>query len=182
MNKMCSGMDFDHRYYMGLAMDQARAAQAMDEVPVGAVVVDSRGEVIARAHNETIVRNDPSAHAEMLALRRAASKIQNYRLLGTSLYATVEPCVMCMGAVIHARVKRVVFGAPDPNWGAVGSIYDFSRDTRFNHLPEIIPGVCADQCRRLMRDFFALKRASGSPHRRSALSATQSVKKNKPVL
>lgn len=155
-------MDLDHPYFMELALDQARAAQGMDEVPVGAVVVDSQGVVIASAHNETVVRSDPSAHAEMLALRRAASRIQNYRLLGTSLYATVEPCVMCMGAIIHARVKRVVFGAPDPKWGAVGSIYDFSKDARFNHQPEIISDVCADQCRRLMRDFFALKRSSGS--------------------
>jgi tRNA(adenine34) deaminase len=156
--KRLLNMDFDHRYFMKLALDQARAAQSIDEVPVGSLVVDAQGRMISRAHNETITRCDPSAHAEMLALRRAATKIQNYRLLGTTLYATVEPCVMCMGAIVHARVARVVFGAPDPKWGAVGSIYDFSKDARFNHQPDILRGVYADQCRQLMRDFFARKR------------------------
>ena len=153
-------MGFDHQYYMDMALDEARQAEKMDEVPVGALVVDSDGSIISSAHNETIRRCDPSAHAEMLALRRAATKIQNYRLLGTTLYVTVEPCVMCMGAAIHARVAQVVFGAPDPKWGASGSIYDFSKEMRLNHQPEVISGIQADQCRRLMRDFFVRKRSS----------------------
>ena len=148
----------DHHQYMQLAVEEALAAGAIDEVPVGALVVGGDGEVLARAHNETISRCDPSAHAEVLALRRAANQIQNYRLLGTTLYVTVEPCVMCMGMVVHARVARVVFGAPDPKWGALGSLYDFSKDARFNHHPEIVAGIYADQCRQLMRDFFVRKR------------------------
>ncbi len=155
-------MDFDHRYYMDIALDEARQADKIDEVPVGAVVVESNGSIISRAHNETILRCDPSAHAEMLALRRAATKIQNYRLLGTTLYVTVEPCVMCMGAAIHARVAQVVFGTPDPKWGAAGSIYDFSKEMRLNHQPEMISGIRADQCRQLMRDFFVRRRSSGA--------------------
>jgi tRNA(adenine34) deaminase len=148
----------DHARYMQLAIEEARAAEKKDEVPVGALVVDEEGMVVARAHNQTITRCDPCAHAEMLAVRSAAKQIQNYRLLGTSLYVTVEPCVMCMGAIVHARVARVVFGAPDPKWGALGSLYDFSQDARFNHHPEVVAGVCADQCRELMRDFFVRKR------------------------
>jgi tRNA(adenine34) deaminase len=158
------GMDLDHCYFMDLALTEARAGQAMDEVPVGALVVDAHGRILSRAHNETISRCDPSAHAEMLALRRAASQIQNYRLLGTTLYVTVEPCVMCMGAAIHARVAQVVFGALDPKWGAAGSIYDFSKEKRLNHSPEVVSGIRADQSRQLMRDFFACKRSSGLPN------------------
>jgi tRNA(adenine34) deaminase len=151
-------MIHDHHHYMCLAIAQARKAESIDEVPVGAVVVCADGDILAGACNQTIARNDPSAHAEMLALRLAAEQIQNYRLLGTTLYVTVEPCVMCMGMAIHARVSRVVFGAPDPKWGALGSLYDFSKDTRFNHRPKITAGICADQCSRLMRDFFMKKR------------------------
>ena len=151
-------MNHDHQFYMQMAIGQALKAQAIEEVPVGAVLLDASGQVLAAARNETITRCDPSAHAEILALRQAAERIGNYRLLASTLYVTVEPCVMCMGAIIHARVGSVVFGAPDPKWGALGSLYDFSADRRFNHQPEIVAGVCADQCRRLMRDFFARRR------------------------
>jgi tRNA(adenine34) deaminase len=147
-----------HEHYMQLAIEEARMAEKIDEVPVGALVVDAAGAVVARTHNETITRCDPSAHAEMLAVRSAAHQIQNYRLLGTTLYATVEPYVMCMGVIVHARVARVVFGASDPKWGALGSLYDFSQDARFNHHPDVVAGVCADQCRQLMRDFFVRRR------------------------
>ena len=150
--------DSTHQYFMQLALDQARLAQGMDEVPVGAVLIDASRRILAVAHNETITRNDPSAHAEILALRRAAQLIKNYRLLASTLYVTVEPCIMCMGAIVHARVGQVVFGAPDPKWGAGGSLYDFAQDHRLNHQPEIITGICADQCRLLMRGFFAQKR------------------------
>ena len=151
-------MDTEHVYFMEMAIKAAETAGTINEVPVGAVVVNISGQVIATAYNETIARCDPSAHAEMLALRRAARNIQNYRLLGTTLYATVEPCVMCMGAAVHARVSRVVFGAPDPKWGACGSIYDFSQNSRLNHRPDILAGVCMERCRDLMRDFFVRKR------------------------
>jgi tRNA(adenine34) deaminase len=151
-------MDPMHRHFMQIALDQARLAEAMDEVPVGAVLIDSAMRVLAMAHNETIARHDPSAHAEILALRGAAQQVQNYRLLASTLYVTVEPCIMCMGAIIHARVGQVVFGASDPKWGAAGSLYDFAQDHRLNHQPEIIAGICADECRALMRNFFAQKR------------------------
>ncbi len=151
-------MDSKHLNYMQQAIDEALKAQARDEVPVGALLVDESGQIISRAFNETITKCDPSAHAEMIALRRAARQVQNYRLLGTTLYVTVEPCVMCMGAIVHARVTRVVFGAYDPKWGAAGSLYDFSQDSRFNHQPDVIPGVCADRCREMMRNFFIRKR------------------------
>ncbi len=143
---------------MQLALDEALLAQQMDEVPVGAVLLDDSGRLLASTHNETITRCDPCAHAEILALRCAAERIQNYRLLACTLYVTVEPCVMCMGAIIHARVGQVVYGAPDPRWGALGSLYDFARDSRFNHQPEIVSGICAEQCRQLMRSFFAQRR------------------------
>ena len=151
-------MNADHSHFMGIALAEAETASRMDEVPVGAVIVDDAGQIIAKAHNETIARCDPSAHAEMLVLRRAAIKMENYRLLGTTLYVTVEPCVMCMGAAIHARVTKIVYGAPDPKWGACGSLYDFPRDKRFNHHPEILDGICRDRCRALIRNFFLNKR------------------------
>jgi tRNA(adenine34) deaminase len=144
--------------FMHLALKAARKAWAAGEVPVGALLVDRDGAILARGHNRTIGQCDPSAHAEMVALRKAARKLRNYRLLSTTLYVTVEPCVMCMGAIIHARVARLVFGAPDPKWGAAGSLYDFSGDMRLNHHPEIVGGVCLEECRALMRRFFAGKR------------------------
>lgn len=143
---------------MRLALREALKAQAEDEVPVGAVLVDAQQRVLARARNQTIKTCDPSAHAEMTVLRKAARKLGNYRLLSTTLYATIEPCVMCMGAIVHARVARIVFGAPDPRWGAAGSLYDFTRDSRFNHRPEIVSGVELETCRAVMRQFFQARR------------------------
>lgn len=140
------------------ALEEAKKAGQKDEVPVGAVVVTKKGKILSSAHNQVIGLCDPTAHAEILAIRKAASKIQNYRLLNTTLYVTVEPCIMCMGAIIHARISTVVFGAFDPKWGGAGSLYNFSDDTRLNHLPEIIPGICEDECKALMQDFFRSKR------------------------
>jgi tRNA(adenine34) deaminase len=148
-----------HALFMNMALEEAHKASNMEEVPVGAVMVDAHGVVLTRTHNRTIRDNDPTAHAEMLALRQAAGLQQNYRLLNTTLYVSVEPCVMCMGAIIHARVARVVFGAPDPRWGAAGSLYHFGEDRRFNHHPEIIGGILADECRNLIRDFFRSRRS-----------------------
>ncbi len=147
-----------HALYMQMALEEARKARDLEEVPVGAVLVDANSTVLARAHNRTIANNDPTAHAEILALRRAAGLVQNYRLLNTTLYVSVEPCVMCMGAIIHARVARVVFGAHDPKWGAAGSLYHFGEDQRFNHHPDIIGGILPDECRNLIRDFFQRRR------------------------
>jgi tRNA(adenine34) deaminase len=157
-------MEIDrHERYMRMALAEARKAWERQEVPVGAVVVDEAEAILARAHNRIITDSDPSAHAEMLALRQAAGAIRNYRLLNTTLYVSVEPCVMCMGAIIHARVARVVFGAHDPKWGAAGSLYHFSEDHRFNHHPDIIEGILADDCRDLMRAFFRLRRPKSDP-------------------
>lgn len=145
---------------MGLALDQAEAAGATGEVPVGAVLIDDSGKVITSSGNQVITRLDPTAHAEMNCLREAAAQIGNYRLLNTILYVTIEPCVMCMGALIHARVATIVFGATDPRWGGAGSIYDMAGDPRFNHHPQIISGVCEDRCRTLLQDFFRARRNS----------------------
>ena len=150
----------NHEHYMQLAIQQARKAELIEEVPVGAVIVDPEGGIVASAHNQTIIQSDPTAHAEVLVLRKAAAKLQNYRLLSTTLYATVEPCVMCMGAIVHARVQRVVFGVQDPKWGAAGSLYNFSEDTRLNHHPQVIGGICADECRTMLQRFFRSRRSS----------------------
>ena len=144
--------------YMQVALAEARIGAQKGEVPVGAVLVDEKGQMLARGHNRPIELNDPTAHAEILVLRSAAKKAMNYRLLNTSLFVTIEPCVMCMGAIIHARVKQVVFGARDLKWGAAGSIYNFAQDRRLNHQPEVVPGVCEAECRAILQNFFKAKR------------------------
>ena len=148
-----------HIEMMEVALKEAEKAQQKGEVPIGAVLVANNNQVLAAEHNRTIALNDPTAHAEILALRSAAAKVRNYRLLNTTLYVTVEPCPMCMGAAIHARISRVVFGTPDPKWGAAGSLYNFAQDRRFNHQTEIIEGICKNACKKLMQDFFREKRA-----------------------
>ena len=144
---------------MNLAISEAAAAFQEEEVPVGAVLISESGSVLASTHNQTISLSDPTAHAEILALRHAAKKIQNYRLLNTTLYVTVEPCMMCMGAIIHARVSRLVYGARDPKWGAAGTLYDFSADKRLNHRLDVIPGVCEIECREILQRFFRDRRS-----------------------
>jgi tRNA(adenine34) deaminase len=152
----------DHHRFMQLALEEARRAGSLQEVPVGAVLVSEGGEVLAAACNRTIAERDPSAHAEILALRAGGQKLQNYRLLNTTLYVTIEPCIMCMGAIVHARVARLVYGAADPKWGAAGTLYNVAADSRLNHQVDIIPGVCESECRRLIQDFFRAKRSAGS--------------------
>lgn len=151
-----------HTAYMKQALLQAECSFKKDEVPVGAVLISEKGEILSMEHNRPISMSDPTAHAEILALRKAAKQSMNYRLLNTTLYVTIEPCVMCMGAIIHARVKRVVFGAKDPKWGACGSLYDFSGDGKLNHRPEIVKGICEDECRDIIRRFFRDKRNAAS--------------------
>jgi tRNA(adenine34) deaminase len=151
-------MNLNYIKFMNLAIVEAKKAAENDEIPIGAVLVAENGELLSVAQNQTIARNDPTAHAEILALRSAAAKIGNYRLLNTMLYVTVEPCPMCMGAIIHARVAQVIFGTRDPKWGAAGSLYNFADDQRFNHQPEVIEGVCKDECKTLMQNFFREKR------------------------
>ena len=144
--------------FMELALDEAKKAGQMGEVPIGAILVAENGAVLSATHNQTIKKVDPTAHAEILALRQAAIKINNYRLLNTSLFVTVEPCLMCMGALVHARIKRIIYGVADPKWGAAGSLYNFSEDYRLNHRVQIINGVREKECRELMQAFFRAKR------------------------
>ena len=143
--------------YMRAALEQARAAGAVDEVPVGAVVVCA-GEIVGRGFNQPIGRRDPTAHAEIMALRDAAARIGNYRLPGCELYVTLEPCVMCSGAIMHARIARVVFGARDPKTGVAGSVLDLFAEPRLNHHATIEGGLLADDCGRMLSSFFAARR------------------------
>jgi tRNA(adenine34) deaminase len=152
------GLDPDAKA-MELALDEARAALAHGDVPIGAVVV-REGTVIARRHNERELTGDATAHAEILALRDAARVIGTWRLDGCVLYATLEPCPMCAGALLASRARRVVFGAPDPKAGACGSLYNVCADPRLNHEVEVTPGVLQERAAELLRDFFAGRRAA----------------------
>ncbi len=143
---------------MQRALEQARLAAAVDEVPVGAVLLDADGDLLASGHNQPIRAQDPSAHAEIVVLREGAKKLGNYRLPGTTLYVTVEPCTMCVGALVHARVGRVVYGATEPKTGAIESARRLFESGEFNHRPEIVGGVLADECAALLTEFFAAKR------------------------
>jgi tRNA(adenine34) deaminase len=145
-------------YYMGLALEEARVGLAASEVPVGAVLVGEGGEIMARTFNRPIGLSDPTAHAEILALRAGARLLGNYRLLGSSLYVTIEPCIMCLGALLQARVRRLVFGASDPKGGACVSLYRLPEDTRFNHRLEVTGGVREAECRELVQKFFKARR------------------------
>jgi tRNA(adenine34) deaminase len=148
----------DDSYWMAVALVEAARAEAAGEVPVGAVVILD-DKIIGRGHNAPIALNDPTAHAEILALRDAARQIGNYRLVGATLYVTVEPCLMCMGALVHARIHRLVFGCSDPKSGAAGSLYDIAGDTRLNHRLEVTAGVGAEESRALLQRFFHSLRA-----------------------
>ena len=145
-------------FFMGLALENAVEAAALDEVPVGAVLVDSEDVVLAASGNNCIAANDPTGHAEIHSLRAAAEKITNYRLVGTTMYVTLEPCGMCAVAMIQARVERIVFGATDPKAGGLQSIYRIGSDGRLNHSFIITGGVRADECSRLLKDFFQKRR------------------------
>jgi tRNA(adenine34) deaminase len=141
------------------ALAEARSAPDLGDVPIGAVVLDAEGRVIGRGHNEREAVADPTAHAEVLALRQAAEARGEWRLEGCTLVVTLEPCTMCAGAAVLSRVARVVFGAYDDKAGAVGSLWDVVRDRRLNHRPEVISGVLADECTILLQEFFASHRA-----------------------
>ena len=142
---------------MRRALAEAARGLKEDEVPVGAVVVRD-GKIIARAHNRPLHLNDPSAHAEILALRRAGRKLGNYRLSGCTLYVTIEPCAMCAGAIVHSRIERVVFGGFDPKAGASGSALTVLNHPKLNHNVEVLEGVLADDCASILREFFRRKR------------------------
>ena len=144
--------------FMQAALDQAEAARALGEVPIGAVIVLD-GEIVGRGYNLRETSNDPTTHAEMVAIRQAAEHIGHWRLLETTLYVTLEPCVMCMGAIILARIPRLVYACRDPRAGAVGSIYDFAQDERFNHKVEVTEGVLGEACSQMLSGFFKELRA-----------------------
>jgi tRNA(adenine34) deaminase len=145
------------RQFMEQALEQAQLAAIAGEVPVGAVIVRN-GVVLSKAFNKPITNHDPSAHAEMLALRQAALSEENYRLPGTTLYVTLEPCTMCAGAMLHARVDRIVYGAADPKTGAAGSVLDVFSSKQINHQTVIEGGMMSEECGQLLRDFFKERR------------------------
>ena len=152
-------------HFMRQALEQARHAWDLGEVPVGAVVVKD-GVVIARGYNQPIGKHDPTAHAEIVALRAAAEVLGNYRLPGCELYVTLEPCVMCSGAMLHARLAKVVYGATDPKTGACGSVVDLFGQEQLNHHTEVSGGVMAGECGAMLKSFFAARRAAAAAARR----------------
>ena len=146
---------------MALALERAREAEGHGDVPIGAVVARD-GEPLASAGNERELRRDPTAHAEILAIRAAAEALGGWRLPGTTLYVTLEPCAMCAGAIVLARIPAVVYGAPDPKAGAAGSVLDILREPALNHRPEVVGGVLEDECAALLRGFFVIRRRPGA--------------------
>lgn len=151
----------DYEAWMRAALREADKAASSGEVPVGAVVVGPSGEILSRAHNRPVGACDPCAHAEIIALRRAARRTANYRLSGCRLVATLEPCAMCAGAAVHARIEEIVFGADDPKSGAVRSLFRIPTDRRLNHRARVKRGVLADLCAERLRSFFAERRPKG---------------------
>jgi tRNA(adenine34) deaminase len=160
MDKAVAPLEFGEMdiQLMGIALEAAREAAAAQEVPVGAVLVDSMGKVVAAAGNRIISGPDPTGHAEIVVLRAAAARLGNYRLTGTTLYVTLEPCAMCAAAMVHARIRRLVFGAVDPKAGAVVSKYRLGTDGLLNHFFHVTGGVMAEECGQLLRDFFQRRR------------------------
>jgi tRNA(adenine34) deaminase len=156
IRKMFSELD---NKWMELALDTARQALEYNEVPVGAVIVDADGKLLAAASNRPITDSDPTAHAEVLAIREAAKKIGNDRVTGCTLYATIEPCAMCAGALVNARIKRLVYGTRDERFGAVDTHFHVCTSPDLNHRIEVTAGVMADECRQLIQAFFKTKRA-----------------------
>lgn len=152
----------DDERLVRLALGEARSALATGDVPVGALVVSSDGDVVGRGHNARERDADPTAHAEVLALREAARRLGRWRLEGCTLVVTLEPCTMCAGAAVLARVDRVLFGAWDPKAGAAGSLWDVVRDRRLNHRPEVVGGVLGEECARVLRDYFEEHRDAGA--------------------
>ena len=148
-------------YFMAAALREAAKAAEAGEVPIGAVIAHGQ-RIIAKAHNQRESLRDPTAHAEIIALTQAAAFFDNWRLLDTTLYVTLEPCPMCAGAIVLARVKRLVFGADDPKAGACGTLYDIVRDARLNHQVEVTGGLCADECAAVLQQFFQARRQAAA--------------------
>lgn len=160
--------------FMAMAFEQAQHARDAGEVPVGAVIV-KEGVVIARGYNQPIQSHDPTAHAEVMALREAAKLLCNYRLPGCELFVTLEPCVMCAGAMMHARLARVIYGASDPKTGACGSVINLFQLEQLNHHTTVISGVMADDCGHLLKDFFTTRRVAASEKKRLLAASVSDV-------
>ncbi|HEX6455753.1 MAG TPA: tRNA adenosine(34) deaminase TadA [Solirubrobacterales bacterium] len=157
-----SGADVaEHASRMEIAIEEARKAERHGDVPIGAAIFRD-GDLLARAGNERELQRDPTAHAELLAIRAAAEQLGGWRLPGTTLYVTLEPCAMCAGAIVLARISTVVFGTADPKAGAAGSVLDVLAEPALNHRPQVISGVREEECAALLREFFALRRSSGA--------------------
>ena len=156
--------DERHERGMAVALEEARKAEAHEDVPIGAAIFRD-GELLAAAGNERELRRDPTAHAEILAIRAAAERLGGWRLPGTTLYVTLEPCPMCAGAIVHARIPTVVLGAPDPKTGAAGTVLDILAEPALNHRPELIVGVREEECAELLREFFAARRGPAGSRR-----------------
>lgn len=178
---------WDHRilihtdeYYMELALAQARLAWDLGEVPVGAIVINDAGEIVGEGCNRTLSSHDPSAHAEMMALRTTALNLKNYRLPNLTMYVTLEPCTMCAGLLIHARLKKLVFGAYDPRTGACGSLYDLPSDPRHNHHFEIQGGVLEKKCGQILKDFFKLRRKQIKESKSKRIAVTLGLQEASP--
>ena len=151
-------MPLDLFHLMEQALSEAEKGSSMGEVPVGAVLASPEGQIVAKAYNQPIALGDPTAHAEILALRKAGLFFRNYRLNNTTLVVTLEPCLMCMGAAINARIARLVFGTVDPKAGAAVSLYNLAEDKRLNHRIEVVSGIMEEECRSLIQDFFRERR------------------------
>ncbi len=151
-------METEDHLWQRTALGEARSALAHDDVPIGCVIVGAEGRELARAHNTRERDADPTAHAELIALKGAAAKVRSWRLEGATLYVTLEPCAMCAGAMVLARIRRLVYGASDPKAGAVGSLYNIAQDERMNHRIEVTSGVLAGECGELLKEFFKAKR------------------------
>ena len=151
--------DVNDEYFMSLALSQARHAWDLGEIPVGAVIVNAAKEIVSVGCNRTIIDNDPCAHAEIVALRNAGTILDTYRLTDLTMYVTLEPCCMCSGALIHARLKRLVYGAKDPKTGACGSVFDILIDSRHNHKIDVEGGVLESSCSDLLKSFFKMRRS-----------------------
>ncbi len=158
-------MEFTNEFWMRKAIEAAENARSLNEIPIGACLIDNENRLIAAAGNRTITDCDPTAHAEVLVLREAARKIGNYRLTDTTFFSTVEPCAMCAGALVNARVKTLVYGTKDERFGAVETLFRICDNSSLNHRIEIISGVLAEDCRRLMQDFFRRRRAESKTKR-----------------
>ena len=155
---MTNNFSDDDFFFMREALAEAQSALALAEVPAGAVIVDDKKHIVARGHNQVIAQKDPTAHAEIRAIREAAQKLNNYRLTGLTLYSTLEPCPMCLYAAIHSRLKRLVFGAPEPKWGAAGSVLDLNSIPSLNHHLVIEGGLLAKESREIIVRFFQARR------------------------